>query len=191
MYALLQMEFPPADTVEVEEICEDGSPAKKFKKMVKVYDQKFVTDWKNDPNYKSWVEKTRKDEDGSTMTTYTFEGGDAAECIELDTEDQGNQMDIKTIQKPIITRPTIPAKNNRGAKQQIKVTDPNQPAFVCTEHNENISLDCRYCRIASGFKKKNSQRTVQNDEVTSTGKVTVAIPKRDVSVVPVKKSTVS
>ncbi|XKL64804.1 hypothetical protein PGB90_004890 [Kerria lacca] len=178
------------ETVEVEEICDDANPAKKFKKIVKGYDQKFVTDWKNDPNYKSWVEKTKKEEDETPIvTTYHFEAGETTECIELGTDDQKHQIEIKTIQKPNVVNTTTPIKNTRSGKRQIKVMDPNLPAFVCTEHNENISLDCRYCRIASGFKKKNSQKHVQNDEISSSGKVTVAIPKRDINSIGVQLKT--
>lgn len=161
------------ETVEVEEICDDQNPAKKFKKVVKGYDQKYVTDWKNDPSYKNWVEKPKKDDE----PTYQFEATEATECIEIDTSVQKHQavVEVKNVRKPGTSNATV--KNNRSNKRQIRVIDPNLPAFVCTEHNENISLDCRYCRIASGFKKKNSQKYVQNDEISSSGKVTVAIPK--------------
>lgn len=155
------------ETVEVEEICDDQNPAKKLKK-----DPKFGTDWKNDPSYKNWVEK-KKDDD----PTFQYETAETAECIEIDTNGQKHQtIEVKTVRKPGPSN--LPAvKNNRSMKRQIKVMDPNLPAFVCTEHNENISLDCRYCRIASGFKKKSTQKHVQNDEISSSGKVTVAIPK--------------
>lgn len=161
------------ETVEVEEICDDQNPAKKLKKVVKGYEQKYVTDWKNDPNYKSWVEKTKKDDEPATY----YETTEPTECIEIDANGQKlSVVEVKNVRKPGPSSTTL-KNNNRSVKRQIKVMDPNLPAFVCTEHNENISLDCRYCRIASGFKKKSSQKYVQNDEISSSGKVTVAIPK--------------
>lgn len=178
------------ETVEIEEICEDGVPTKKFKHIVSGFDPRFITtDWKNDPNYKSWVEKTKKDGESSTatVTTYQLDAG-TSECIELSTAEVTHQIEPKTFKK---TTTITPARNNRAGKRQIRVIDPNMPAFVCTEHNENISLDCRYCRIASGFKKKNAQKTVQNAEISSTGKVTVAIPRKEPNIVALKNVTVS
>lgn len=186
------MEFS-TETVEVEEICEDGNPVKKFKQIVGTYDPRFITDWKNDPNFKQWVQKTKKDGETATatVTTYQLDGTETTECIELSTNETNNQIEVKTIQKTIVANAIPPPRHTRPAKRQIRVMDPNLPAFVCTEHNENISLDCRYCRIASGFKKKSSQRIVQNDEISSSGKVTVAIPKRESVDIAAAKNVIS
>lgn len=173
------MEFT-AETVEVEEICEDGVPTNQYKKVVKAFDSKFVTDWKNDPNYKNWVDKTAKENETVTVTAYQYDSSEPTECIEVEQNGQKRTVEVvKTVPKANPRTTAISARNNRGVKRQITVMDPNLPAFVCTEHNENISLDCRYCRIASGFKKKNAQKSVQNDEISSSGKVTVVIPKRE------------
>lgn len=174
------------ETVEIEEICEDGNPVKKFKQIVSGYDPTYITDWKNDTNFKSWVEKTKKggESTAATNTTYQLDGGETTELIEFATNETNDSVEVTTYRKTISTPTIPPVRNNRSGKRQIRVVDPNIQTFVCVEHNENISLDCRYCRIASGFKKKSTQRIVQNDEISSTGKVTVAIPKKDPDITP-------
>lgn len=177
------MEFT-TETVEVEEICDDQSPAKKLKKVV-VKD--YVSEWKADSDYKSWVEKSSKKDD-EIAATYSYATTDGTETVELDPNDQKRHqlIEIKSVKKANTPNTSGAVKNNRSTKRQIKVLDPNLPAFVCTEHNENISLDCRYCRIASGYKKKSSQKYVQNNEISSSGKVTVAIPKANPAIIQAK-----
>lgn len=186
----LQMEFT-TETVEVEEICEDGTIHRNTEtSSLEDGTVKYVINWPNATSDDS-SEKVVTDGEEATIITYQFDMGEATECVELPTTEvkqtQRAQVAVKSNppKKQINTSATF-NKNNRGTKRPVKTLDPNMPAFVCTEHEDNFSLECRYCRIAAGVKKKGIPKTVQNNEITSSGgKVTVAIPKRDASCVSV------